>query len=391
MSSLQDDENTIIYDNIIIVTDRVVVDRQLQKAVMGMEHASGLIKVMDDRCSSSDLADALNGNTKIIATTIQKFPYIVEEVKNLNNKRFAVIIDEAHSSTSGKNMSAVTKSLASGEWEYDDTDEMIEDEIRKHGKQVNVSMFAFTATPKPTTLQMFGRLNKNGQYEAFHIYSMKQAIEEGFILDVLSNFTRYETFYQINKLVENDPRCKTNSAKRQIARFVQLHETNIGQRIEVIVEHFKNMVMDELGGQAKAMVITSSRPEAVKYQKAFQWIDQAKNLTHYNRFSIESTYSQIFFDVSIQENSKENAKNALDGLEKCCRKDKRKYIHYAAYAQRVYKFYDKYGVHRVGFHLETALKYLAEGMKSNALSDKNRYKLKVLKEKFDRLYSELSI
>lgn len=128
-----------------------------------------------------------------------------------------------------------------------------------------------------------------------------------------------------------------------------------------------------------------------KYQKAFQWIDQAKNLTHYNRFSIESTYSQIFFDVSIQENSKENAKNALDGLEKCCRKDKRKYIHYAAYAQRVYKFYDKYGVHRVGFHLETALKYLAEGMKSNALSDKNRYKLKVLKEKFDRLYSELSI
>ena len=180
---------------------------------------------MYDRCSSSDLADALNGNTKIIATTIQKFPYIVEEVKNLNNKRFAVIIDEAHSSTSGKNMSAVTKSLASGEWEYDDTDEMIEDEIRKHGKQVNVSMFAFTATPKPTTLQMFGRLNKNGQYEAFHIYSMKQAIEEGFILDVLSNFTRYETFYQINKLVESDPRCKTNSAKRQIARFVQLHET----------------------------------------------------------------------------------------------------------------------------------------------------------------------
>ena len=306
LSSLHDDENTIIYDNIIIVTDRVVVDRQLQKAVIGMEHASGLIKVMDDRCSSSDLANALNGNTKIIATTIQKFPYIVEEVKNLNNKRFAVIIDEAHSSTSGKNMSAVTKSLASGEWEYDDTDEMIEAEIRKHGKQVNVSMFAFTATPKPTTLQMFGRLNKNGQYEAFHIYSMKQAIEEGFILDVLSNFTRYETFYQINKLVENDPRCKTNSAKRQIARFVQLHETNIGQRIEVIVEHFKNMVMDELGGQAKAMVITSSRPEAVKYQKAFQ-----KYIEHKGYKNI---HALVAFSGKVNLEGEEYTESSMNGF-----------------------------------------------------------------------------
>lgn len=272
LSSLHDVNNKIIFDNIIIVTDRVVVDRQLQAAIMGMEHKSGLIRVMDDKCSSSDLAIALNGNTKIIATTIQKFPYIVDEVSNLKDKRFAVIIDEAHSSTAGKNMAAVTMTLGAGEVSIDEStaEDLIVEEIAKHGKQANVSMFAFTATPKPTTLQLFGRVNAKGQREAFHIYSMKQAIEEGFILDVLQNYTTYQTYYQINKEIEEDPKCKTNSAKRQIARFVELHETNIAQRIEVIVEHFRTTVMDELGGTAKAMVITASREGAVKYRQAFE-------------------------------------------------------------------------------------------------------------------------
>lgn len=269
-SSLHDADNKIIFDNIIIVTDRVVVDRQLQKAIMGMEHKAGLIRVMDDKCNSADLAIALNGNTKIIATTIQKFPYIVDSVKDLKNKRFAVIIDEAHSSTAGKDMAAVTMSLGSGEQIDADVEDMISDEIKRNGKQANVSMFAFTATPKPTTIQLFGRLNTKGQREAFHVYSMKQAIEEGFILDVLQNYTEYSTFYQINKEIEDDPRCKTNAAKRQIARFVELHETNIAQRIEVIVEHFRTTVMHELGGQAKAMVITASRQTAVKYRQAFE-------------------------------------------------------------------------------------------------------------------------
>ena len=260
----------IIFDNIIIVTDRVVVDRQLQKAIVGMEHKAGLIRVMDDKCNSADLAIALNGNTKIIATTIQKFPYIVDSVKGLKNKRFAVIIDEAHSSTAGKDMAAVTMSLGSGEQVEGDVEDMISDEIRRNGKQANVSIFAFTATPKPTTIQLFGRLNTKGQREAFHVYSMKQAIEEGFILDVLQNYTEYSTFYQINKEIEDDPRCKTNAAKRQIARFVELHDTNISQRIEVIVEHFRTTVMNELGGQAKAMVITASRQAAVKYRQAFE-------------------------------------------------------------------------------------------------------------------------
>ncbi len=197
------DDNKIIFDNVIIITDRVVVDRQLQKAIMGMEHKAGLIRVMDDKCNSADLAIALNGNTKIIATTIQKFPYIVDSVKGLKNKRFAVIIDEAHSSTAGKDMAAVTLSLGSGEQVEADVEDMISDEIKRNGKQANVSMFAFTATPKPTTIQLFGRLNTKGQREAFHVYSMKQAIEEGFILDVLMNYTEYSTFYQINKDIGN--------------------------------------------------------------------------------------------------------------------------------------------------------------------------------------------
>ncbi|MCD8308251.1 MAG: DEAD/DEAH box helicase family protein [Clostridia bacterium] len=272
LASLHDNDNKIVYDNIIICTDRIVVDRQLQNAVMGIEHKSGLIRVMDQKCSSADLALALQSNVKIIATTIQKFPFIVDNVKNLKDKTFAVIIDEAHSSTAGKDMAAITKALGAGE-EYDDTidtQDIIADEIRKHGKQKNVSIFAFTATPKPTTLALFGRVNAKGQPEAFHLYSMKQAIEEGFILDVLANFTEYKTYYCLNKEVEDDPQYKTVEAKRQIARFVELHETNIAQRVEVIVEHFRTTVMKELGGMAKAMVVTKSRESAVRYRQAFE-------------------------------------------------------------------------------------------------------------------------
>lgn len=270
LASLHDANNRVIFDNIIIVTDRVVVDRQLQKAILGMDHKAGLIRVMDDKCTSADLAYELTHNTKIIATTIQKFPYIVDTVANLKDKRFAVIIDEAHSSTAGKDMQAVTQALGSGEQTYTDADDMINDQIEKSGKQSNVSMFAFTATPKDKTLRLFGRLNPQGQYEAFHLYSMKQAIEEGYILDVLQNFTEYQTMFLLNKEIEEDPTMKTDDAKKQIARFIELHETNIAQRVEVIVEHFRTVVMGELGGMAKAMVITASRQAAVKYRQAFE-------------------------------------------------------------------------------------------------------------------------
>ena len=275
LASFHDDNDNVVFDNVVIVTDRVVVDRQLQAAILGMEHKAGLIRVMDEKCSSADLAAALKGNTKIIATTIQKFPYIVGAVRGLKDKKFAVIIDEAHSSTAGKDMAAVSLTLGGGEVEIDeevapDVEDIIADEISRHGKQANVSVFAFTATPKPTTLELFGKMNAKGQKEAFHLYSMKQAIEEGFILDVLQNFTEYKTYYQINKEIADDPRCKTAEAKRQIARFVELHETNIAQRIEVIIEHFRTTVMKELGGRAKAMVVTKSRASAVKYHRAFQ-------------------------------------------------------------------------------------------------------------------------
>lgn len=272
LASLHDANNKIIFDNIVICTDRIVVDRQLQKAVLSLDHKSGFIRVMDDNCDSGDLAKALAGNTKIIVTTIQKFPYIVDMVKELSAKRFAVIIDEAHSSTAGKNMAALTHVLSAGKDSEEEADyeDVIAEEIKRNGKQKNVSMFAFTATPKATTLQLFGRLNKKGQREAFHIYSMKQAIEEGFILDVLQNYVTYKTYFMINKTIQENPKYKTNEAKRQIARFVSLHETNINQRIEIIIEHFRTTVMNELGGTAKAMVVTDSREAAVKYRQAFE-------------------------------------------------------------------------------------------------------------------------
>lgn len=272
LASLHDDSNKNIFDNIIICTDRVVVDRQLQQAVKNIKHQSGFIQTLDEKCTSHDLAKALKGNTKIIVTTIQKFPYIMGEVKNMAAKNFAVIIDEAHSSTSGKNMVALKHVLSEGELltETADMEDVIAEEMLQSGKQKNVAMFAFTATPKPTTLELFGRLNYKGQKEAFHIYSMKQAIEEGFILDVLQNYITYNTYYTLNKEIQDDPELHTNEAKRQIARFIELHETNIGQRVEIIIEHFRTVVMNELNGTAKAMVVTASREGAVKYRQEFE-------------------------------------------------------------------------------------------------------------------------
>ncbi|MDD7362838.1 MAG: type I restriction endonuclease [Peptoniphilus sp.] len=316
--SLHDADNEIIYDTIIIVTDRVVVDRQLQRAVLSLDHQAGLIRTMDDTCSSHDLQTALEGNTKIVATTIQKFPYIVDELKGLKDKNFAVIIDEAHSSTSGKNMMAVAQSLGSDDSEFDDEDDLILDQIKKSGKQENVSMFAFTATPKATTLRMFGRVNKNGNYEAFHLYSMKQAIEEGFILDVLQNYTTYKTMYEINKTIENDPELETAEAKRQIARFVELHETNISQRVQIIIEHFRNHVMDGLGGGAKAMVVTPSRQAAVKYTQAFeayakkQGYDDIHALVAFSGKVKLDEDDTIYTEVGMNRMSEESVPDAFD-------------------------------------------------------------------------------
>lgn len=305
LSSLHDESNEIIFDTIIVLTDRIVVDRQLQKAIMNMEHKSGFIKVMDDECNSHDLASALSSNTKIIVTTIQKFPYIVNNVDNINHKKFAVIIDEAHSSTAGKDMIAVTKTLGLDSSIDYTPEEIIVEEIKHHGKQPNVSMFAFTATPKSTTLDLFGKTNENGGKEAFHMYSMKQAIDEGFILDVLSNYITYGTYFQLNKVIEEDPDCPTSETKRQIAKYIELNDENIAQRTEVIVEHFKNNVMGELGGKAKAMVVTSSRKVAVKYFFAF------KKYIEDNKYNMEPIVA-FSGDVSIDD--KEYTESKINGF-----------------------------------------------------------------------------
>ena len=275
--SLHDTQNHIVYDSVLVITDRVVVDRQLQDAIKGIDHKSGLVCTIDDKKTSADLADALKGNYKIIVTTIQKFLYVDfwKLAQNQNNKTFAIIIDEAHSSTSGKDMIAVKNTLGQNDGpEEADAQDAIENEIQRHGKAPNVSVFAFTATPKPMTLRLFGResIDADGHpvYQPFHLYSMKQAIEEGYILDVLQNYIEYKTYYKLNKTIEDDPEMKTIAAKRQIARYIDLFDDNINQRVNIIVEHFRSTVMQELGGQAKAMVITASREAAVKYRQAFE-------------------------------------------------------------------------------------------------------------------------
>lgn len=311
LTSLHDVDDRVVFDNVVIVTDRVVVDRQLQKAVLGLEHASGLIRVMDDSCTSADLARALKGNTKIIATTIQKFPFVVEQVSGLAHKRFAVIIDEAHSSTAGKSMEAVRQSLGSvevpeGESDIQDFMAEILASKRKGGKRENVAMFAFTATI--ATLMMFGTPNAHGQRVPFHVYSMKQAIEEGFILDVLANYTTYQTYYQINKDIEEDPEYQTKEAKRQIARFAELHDTNIAQRVQIIVEHFRTTIMQELGGQAKAMVVTGSREEAVRYTHAFREYCERKG---YDRIHALVAFSG---KVKLKEDETEYTETGMNGF-----------------------------------------------------------------------------
>lgn len=317
LASLHDAQDNVIFDTVCIITDRIVVDRQLQTAVLGMEHKAGLIKVMDDKCTSKDLADALNGNTKIIVTTIHKFMYIHGLVQELKNKTFAVIIDEAHSSTAGTAMESVTYALsesrklsegtavAVGEEEESMAD-IIEDEIARSGKQPNVSMIAFTATPKATTLQLFGTLNEEGHKVAFDLYSMKQAIEEGFILDVLQNYVTYKTYYQINKAIEDDPELETVAAKRKIAKYIELHETNIAQKVEIIIEHFKNNIMKELGGKAKAMVVTSSRQAAVKYRNEF--------VDYVTRHGYTGIHALVAFSGKVSLDGKEYSEVVMNGI-----------------------------------------------------------------------------
>ncbi|MDZ5722620.1 type I restriction endonuclease, partial [Bacillus sp. SXabc123] len=279
LAKLHNEDNGSIFSSVIVITDRRVLDKQLQDAVYQLEHKAGMVEPIDK--DSEQLARAINNETRIIITTLQKFPFILEKVAGLERKKYAVIIDEAHSSQGGKASTALTNVLSDktlegayeedriAEENLDDVDEKIVEAIMKSGKQDNVSFFAFTATPKPKTLEKFGTIGIDGKPVAFHQYTMRQAIEEGFILDVLENYTTYKTFWKIAKTVEDDPEVSKKQATKKLAQYVSLHPHSIAQKTEIIIEHYRNFVQRKIGGRAKAMVVTASRLHAVRYKTAF--------------------------------------------------------------------------------------------------------------------------
>ncbi|OYU83371.1 MAG: restriction endonuclease subunit R [Flavobacterium sp. BFFFF2] len=278
LSSLHDEQNNRIFDSVIVITDRKVLDSQLQNTIYQFEHKDGVVQKIDK--DSTQLANAIKAGSNIIITTLQKFPFILDKIGEIPARKYAVIIDEAHSSQGGeatKKMKEVlsAKSLEDAEKDeaYTGLEEDAEDEIRKsmlaRGKQTNLSFFAFTATPKPKTVEVFGTIAAHGKPEPFHLYSMKQAIEEGFILDVLKNYTTYKTYFKLSKEIEDDPKVNKKKASRAIGRFMSLHPHNLAQKTEVMVEHFRQVVSKKIGGKAKAMVVTSSRLHAVRYKDEF--------------------------------------------------------------------------------------------------------------------------
>ncbi|MEI6177696.1 MAG: type I restriction endonuclease [Verrucomicrobiota bacterium] len=284
LASLHDEKNTKVFDSVIVVTDRVVLDQQLQDTIYQFEHKRGVVQRIDE--NSRQLAEALESGVPIIITTLQKFPFVsrqlfkmaeergIEGKGTLPTRRCAVIIDEAHSSQGGEaatdmkevlggeDLRQTAKRLAAEE----DQDQLAElyRSMAKRGNQANLSFFAFTATPKHKTLAVFGRDGKPA-----HRYTMRQAIEEGFILDVLKHYTTYGTYYKLLKSTADDPNVERKKAAKALARFLRLHPHNIAQKTEVIIEHFHGVTCHKIGGRAKAMVVTGSRLEAVRYKQSF--------------------------------------------------------------------------------------------------------------------------
>jgi len=288
LSSLHDDNDAKIFDSVVVITDRRVLDQQLQNTIYQFEHKQGVVKKIDE--DTRQLANALATGTPIIITTLQKFPFVSETLEKLNKdsddnikistkgKRFAVIVDEAHSSQSGEsatelkavlNRDGVAEEAAkrSAESDSSDTEDEIIRQMLKRGQQPNISFFAFTATPKYKTKHVFNEPGPSGE-APFHEYTMRQAIEEKFILDVLAHYTTYETYFKLVQSTEEDPHVERKKTARALARFLTLHPYNIQQKTEVIVEHFRTHVRHKIGGRAKAMVVTA-RLHAVRYKLAF--------------------------------------------------------------------------------------------------------------------------
>ena len=308
LSNLHDERDSKVFDKVVVITDRLVLDKQLQETIYQFEHAHGVVVKIDE--SSSQLAASLTGQAaRIIITTLQKFPFVLDKVGDLPARSYAVLVDEAHSSQTGdtaKDMKRVlgsASSAASGtassatsgvspaagsgvagadgdtngypheDEVWDPVEWALAGEVAARGRQPNLSFFAFTATPKGRTLEMFGRPDPEdpaGPNTAFHTYSMRQAIEEGFILDVLANYLTYQTYWKIEKTVAEDPEYDASKAGAAIARFVTLHPENLSQKASVIVEHFRRHVANKIGGRAKAMVVTSSRKHAVRMTRVLR-------------------------------------------------------------------------------------------------------------------------
>jgi type I restriction enzyme R subunit len=278
LASLYSENDEKVFDSIIVVTDRVVLDQQLQNTIYQFEHKQGVVQKID--INSTQLAEALGSGVPIVITTLQKFPFVTEKMDDLPTCRYAVVVDEAHSSQGGETATELKGVLAGAAIEEEarakaeeeglpDYEEEILKTMAKRGHQPNISFFAFTATPKYKTMEVFGTPGADGKPNPFHLYSMRQAIDEEFILDVLQNYTTYKTYYRLIKSIEDDPQVDKRKAARALARFMSLHPHNIAQKTEVMVEHFRHFTMHKIGGKAKAMVVTSSRLHAVRYKQAF--------------------------------------------------------------------------------------------------------------------------
>ena len=278
LSTLHDAADRRVFDSIVVITDRRVLDRQLQSTIRQFEQTLGVVENIDT--TSRQLKDALEAGKTIIVTTLQKFPVIAAEIGALPGKRFALIVDEAHSSQSGESTKSLKTVLAPESLEEAESEESnaetpeearenaILAEMEKRGCLPNVSTFAFTATPKPKTLELFGTKHPDGSFAPFHLYSMRQAIEEGFILDVLGNYTTYTAYWRLWKTVEDDPRYDKHKAAFLLKSFVELHPHAIGEKVRIMVEHFAEQVQNQISGRAKAMIVTRSRLHAVRYKLA---------------------------------------------------------------------------------------------------------------------------
>jgi len=304
LSSLHNKKNERIFDSVIVITDRKILDSQLQNTIYQFEHKQGVVQKIDK--NSQQLADAITAGSNIIITTLQKFPFIIEKIGELQAKKYAIIVDEAHSSQGGEGTKKLKEVLSAKSLEeaiiediHSGLDEDAEDKIRKsmeaRGKQDNLSFFAFTATPKAKTIEVFGTPNKEGIPKPFHLYSMKQAIEEGFILDVLKNYTTYKTYFKLSKEIEDDPKVNKKQASRAIGRFMSLHPHNLAQKTEVIIEHFRQVVSKQIGGKAKAMLVTGSRLHAVRYKEEFDKYINDKGYTDIK--SIVAFSGKVIYDT----------------------------------------------------------------------------------------------